>query len=190
MDELLNPPSFILDRSAYNKGSVARNRYGDLHGKIMLLDGRWLQEELIAKGYAFWSGEPGYPPDLRRRLVEAERAASIEKLGIWRHFRIVNANQSEQRYWNGQFIIAKGVVREVYRGASATYINFGDDWRSDFTAAIPSRSRKKFVQGDWTIASLKNRSITVRGFVRFYNGPYLELDFPEQLEIDNMYGGG
>ncbi|MDF2367061.1 hypothetical protein [Sneathiella sp.] len=184
------PPSFRLDVQAFRESGSAQNRYGDLHGKILLADGTWLQERLIAQGYGVWSGAPDYPPALRQRLVQAETGAAIEKLGIWRHIRIVNANQPARQFWNGQFIVAKGLVREVFRGASATYLNFGEDWRNDFTVAIPSRSRKKFEREDWKIADLKNRSVTVRGAVRFYNGPYLELDFPEQLEINDMASEG
>lgn len=185
-----NPPSFKLDVQEFREAGVARNRYGDIHGKILLTDGTWLQEQLVARGFGVWSGAPGYPPALRQRLVQAEKAAEIENLGIWRHFKIVNANRPARQYWNGQFIIAKGIVREVYRGGSATYLNFGEDWRNDFTVAISSRSRKKFGQGDWKIEDLKNRSVIVRGLVRFYNGPYLELDFPEQLEVSDTAGEG
>jgi endonuclease YncB( thermonuclease family) len=182
--------AFTLDTQAFEKLGMAKNRYGDLFGKIVLSDGSWLQERLIAEGYGIWSGAPGYPTELRERLVRAEQGAFLENLGIWRKFKIINANQPERQYWDGQFIIAKGIVREVYRGASATYLNFGEDWKKDFTVAIPSRSRRKFEQGGWTIDDLRNRSITVRGLVRFYNGPYLEIDFPEQLEINEAIGEG
>lgn len=184
------PPTFKLDLTAFQKSGVDQNRYGDLHGQIILSDGQWLQEQLIARGYGLWSGAPDYPPALRDRLVRAEKGAAIEKIGMWRDFKIINANQPARQYWNGQFIIAKGVVRDVYRGVSATYLNFGDDWRDDFTIAIPSRSRKKFERGDWMLTDLRNRSVTVRGRVRFYNGPYLELDFPEQLEIGGVANEG
>lgn len=184
--ESLEPSTFKLDIAAFQRSDVAQSRYGDLHGTIILSDGQWLQEQLIARGYGLWSGAPGYPPDLRDRLVRAEKGAAIEKIGMWRNFKIIDANQPARQFWNGQFIIAEGVVRDVYRGASATYLNFGDDWRNDFTVAISSRSRKKFERKDWTLADLKNRSVSVRGRVRFYNGPYLELDFPEQLEIHGV----
>ena len=186
MQEALGTSSFTLDSQAFRDLGMTENRYDDLLGRILLSDGGWLQEQLIARGYGIWSGAPGYPSELRERLVRAERGAALEKLGIWRKLQIINANQPGRQYWDGQFIVARGVVRDVFRGASATYLNFGEDWRKDFTVAIPARSRKKFRLGDWTIADLKNRSITVRGLVRFYNGPYLELDFPEQLEINNV----
>ncbi len=190
LQQSFEPPSFRLDVQAFQESGGAQNRYGDLHGKIVLANGAWLQEQLIAQGYGVWSGAPDYPPALRQRLVQAEKSAAIEKLGIWRSFKIINANQPTRQFWNGQFIVAKGVIREVFRGASATYLNFGEDWRNDFTVAIPSWSRKKFERGDWKIENLKNRSVTVRGLVRFYNGPYLELDFPEQLEISDAVGEG
>ncbi len=186
----LEPTSFKLDLTAFQQSGAGQNRYGDLQGKILLADGRWLQEQLIFQGYGLWSGAPSYPPALKERLIQAEKSAALEKLGLWRHFEIINANEPAEQFWHGQFIVAKGVVQEVYRRASVTYLNFGEDWRDDFTAAIPSRSRKKFEQDGWKLEDLKNRTVTVRGLVRFYNGPYLELDFPEQLEISEAEDKG
>jgi len=181
-------PRFQLDVSSFQEQGVGENRYGDLHGKILLANDLWLQEELIANGYGFWSGAANYPPNLRRILVRAEHVAEIKRLGLWQRFAIIDANRPPVQRWDGQFVIAQGVVQDVYRSASTTYLNFGQNWREDFTAAIPARSRKKFERQGWKLNDLKNKSITIRGLVRFYNGPYLELEFPEQLEIDEAAG--
>mgnify|MGYP003665796184 FL=1 len=150
----------------------------------------WLEEALIAEGYGWWSGAPGYPLASRQRLIKAEKKAAERKVGLWRQFAVLDANHPPKQYWNGQFIIAKGVVLDVYKGGSTTYLNFGEDWRTDFTAAISSSAWKKIERGDWKLADLKSKSITVRGLVRFYNGPYMELEFPEQLEIEEAAGEG
>ncbi|MEX1035271.1 MAG: thermonuclease family protein [Sneathiella sp.] len=189
LDSLQGQP-FHLETNEFGKTGSLQNRYGDLQGRIMTADGQWLQEILIAEGYGWWSAPPNFPPVFRQRLVMAEKQAAEQRLGLWQEFSVIDANRPPERYWNGQFIIAKGLVRDVYRSSNATYLNFGEDWQNDFTAAIPSSSRKKFERGDWKLADLKSKSVTVRGFVRFYNGPYLELEFPEQLEIEEIVGEG
>ena len=188
--KVLGGTPFTLRRAAFVKKGVAQNRYGDLHGQILLDNGRWLQEELVIRGFGVWSGAANYPTILRERLIAAEKAAALEMVGLWRDFTVIDANRPPRVYWDGQFTVATGIVVDVYRGPSATYLNFGEDWRQDFTVAIPSIARKKFQREGWKLAELKNRSITVRGPVRYYNGPYMELDFPEQLELSEAAGEG
>ena len=186
----LNGLRFSLETGEFRKSGSLHNRYGDLQGRIITADGEWLQEALIAEGYGWWDASPKYPPEFRERLLVAEKRAAERELGLWREFSVLDANQPPNRYWDGQFIIAKGVVLDVYKSSSTTYLNFGEDWRTDFTAAISSTARKKFEHGDWKLADLKSKSVRVRGLVRFYNGPYLELEFPEQLEIQETAGEG
>lgn len=181
---------FVLQTEEFRKSGSLDNRYGDLQGRIITADGLWLEEALIAEGYGQWNAAPGFPMAFRQRLIMAEKKAAERKIGLWRQFAVLDANHPPKQYWNGQFIIAKGVVLDVYKGGSTTYLNFGEDWRTDFTAAISSSARKKFERGDWKLADLKSKSITIRGLVRFYNGPYLELEFPEQLEIEEATGEG
>jgi len=64
-----------------------------------------------------------------------------------------------------------------------TYINFGDDWKRDFTVAISSKYKVNFKGLDWKFLSLENKWIRIRGQLRTYNGPYMELYFPEQIEF-------
>ena len=181
---------FSLEPDEFQSPGSLHNRYGDLQARIITANGVWLQEALIANGYGWWSAPPDYPLAFRQRLIMAEKKAAERKVGLWRQFAVLDANQPPKQYWDGQFIIARGVVLDVYKGASTTYLNFGKDWRTDFTAAISSSARKKFEREDWKLADLKSKSITVRGLVRFYNGPYLELEFPEQLEIEEAAGEG
>lgn len=188
LTEAFDTLPFRLDDAVFCESGIGVNRYGDRQGMILLADGRWLQEELVLRGFGLWNGAASYPLPLRERLIRAEKAAMIEKSGIWRRFSIIDANRPPKAYWKGEFVIAEGTIRDVYRSPSVTYLNFGDDWRTDFTAAIPARARKKFEAGGWKLADLKNRSVTIRGRVRFYNGPYMELDFPEQLEREEVVG--
>ena len=184
IDGVIGGADVRFEASPFEMSGMTKNRYGDRIGVILYGENRWLEEELILRGYAVWSGRAGYPDDLRRRLVAAERMAILEKAGLWRMRTVLDSNNPPKQYWKGQFVIARGVVRDVHKTSARTYLNFGEDWKTDFTAAIPSSVRRKFESGGWKLSELSNKSILIRGFVRFYNGPYLELDFPEQMEIE------
>ncbi|TNE36403.1 MAG: thermonuclease family protein, partial [Alphaproteobacteria bacterium] len=151
--------------------------------------GGWLQEELIRNGLALWSGAALYPPSLRSRLLAAEKEAREERRGLWARFRIFKAEKPIEKKFDGQFVLVEGHILDVYRSAKVTYLNFGDDWRRDFTVAVSSRDRKNFAHESWKFRNLVHSWVLVRGILRFYNGPYLEISFPEQLEITRKADG-
>ncbi len=73
------------------------------------------------------------------------------------------------------------VAAAVVRGR--VYLNFGPDWRTDFTIAIAPRDRRRFTRagllpGDWD-----GRRLRVRGWLKRYNGPMIEATHPEQIEL-------
>ena len=63
------------------------------------------------------------------------------------------------------------------------YLNFGQDWRTDFTFSISPRDRRRFEQQGVDLAGLAGRRVRARGWVTLRNGPLIQLTHPEQLEI-------
>src|SRR5690606_15042414 len=141
-----------FDDSAFLAAGPAVNRYGERLGLFFGADYRSLQEVLIRRGYGVWDGLARLSPGLHGRLGGAERLARKEKAGLWRTRRLIDANNPPAERWRGQFVIARGIVREVARTPARTYLNFGTDWKSDFTVAIPAAARRKFEAGEWTLS--------------------------------------
>jgi hypothetical protein len=73
------------------------------------------------------------------------------------------------------------VTASLNRGRA--YINFGADYRSDFTVTIDPEDMRTFRQARFDIPSLAGRRIRVRGWVEFYNGPEMTLARPEAIEV-------
>src|SRR5690606_13194345 len=96
----------------------------------------------------------------------------------------LDANNPPKTYWRGPFVIARGGLRDVARTPARTYPNFGHDRKTAFTVAISAKPRRKVEAGAWKVSELRDKSIMIRGPVRFYNGPYMEVDFTEQMEIE------
>jgi len=64
-----------------------------------------------------------------------------------------------------------------------TYLNFGADWREDFTVSIDKRAMKLFKKSGFDLLALKNKRIRVRGWLKKFNGPMIEASHPEQIEV-------
>ena len=61
-------------------------------------------------------------------------------------------------------------------------LNFGRDWRSDFTVSVSRQDMKLFRDAGIDIRTLKGRTIRVRGWLFRENGPMIRATHPEQIE--------
>ncbi|MDH5799092.1 MAG: hypothetical protein OEZ19_11040, partial [Paracoccaceae bacterium] len=77
----------------------------------------------------------------------------------------------------------EGRVLDAADVRGTIYLNFGADWRSDFTVKITSRSRKLFEAEGFDFPAMENRTIRVRGWLDEMNGPMIEATHPEQIEL-------
>jgi hypothetical protein len=172
-----------LDQRAFAAAGLARNRYGDLYGVLQTASGQWIQRQWVLQGHAIWRGVGPYPAEERDALLQAEATARRNGAGIWASLQIHPATDFKWPDRPGLMSLVEGRVTAVHRTAGWTYLNFGENWKTDFTAAISSPNRGKFATTGWKIGDLENTWIRMRGYVREYNGPFMELQFPEQVEI-------
>ncbi len=92
--------------------------------------------------------------------------------GEWWKTKAISAEETRSR--SGEFVIVKGRVLSTFQTREDLYLNFGEDYKTDFTVRIPKRAWKQF--GD-----MKGKEIIVRGVLREYNGPMIVADFKEQI---------
>ena len=138
----------------------------------------WLQRELVARGLAVVA-----PPLISREragaLLALERRARLSEPGRWmrRDARTVAADRA--RSVLDRFAIVEGRVLATARGFRSNFVNFGEDWREDFTIYLKrGRISRAFPQG-----TLEGRRVRVRGWVYYSNGPAIELADPLYLEV-------
>ena len=144
--------------------------------------GTWIQGEILRRGmarvYSF--------RDNRAQVAEMlalERKARQAKRGIWRHpFYQIRRADGAQRHI-GSFQLVEGTARAVAVLRKFTYLNFGANWRDDFTIAVPARSRRMFEASAFDLKALQGRRVRVRGWIKSRNGPMIEASHPEQIEI-------
>jgi endonuclease YncB( thermonuclease family) len=169
---------------------VPLDRYGDLVAQVERADGRWLQGALLERGLALVQTRPGEVARAAAMLA-LERSARERRRGLWAVLALGPRDASQLADAIGSFQIVDGRVRRVAPTDDYVYLNFGADWRSDFTIRLRRAELDgRFEQAGLDILALAGRQIEVRGFVLDAGGPLIELSHPEQLQILPQGGAG
>ena len=115
-----------------------------------------------------------------------ETTARLAKLGLWQHaaYQIRRAERPRAllRYRN-TFQIVDGVVRRVSRTNARSYINFGSNWRTDFTAGLAASLARNAEIDGIPINRLAGRALRIRGWVRNRGGPFIAIRSLSQIEL-------
>lgn len=77
--------------------------------------------------------------------------------------------------------IIRGRVHAVTLTKEATYLNFSDDWKKDFTIHIPKQIAKRM--GEQWLKNLKGKTLQVRGYIHAYYGARITLLNPQMMEV-------
>jgi len=117
-------------------------------------------------------------------MLALEAAARAADAGLWADwfFEIRDASRPEGIPVD-RYEIVKGLVTAVAEFDRWVYVNFGDDWRADMTVTVSPHQRAIFREAGMDFAGLEGRTIRVRGWTGWYNGPMIEIDHPEQIEL-------
>ena len=145
-------------------------------------DDIWIQGTLIAEGLARVRTTPENKQQ-SGAMLKLESAARGKKLGLWAlPTNAVLTPDTAKKYTNG-FAIVEGTVYTTAQNKESIFLNFTSDWKTDFSIGVPAKLRREFSKLRIDPMSLKGKKIRVRGWMRDYNGPYIELDHAEQLEM-------
>ncbi len=163
-------------------GGARRDRHGRALAHLHSQDGAWLQGELLRRGlarvYSFRDNRACVA-----EMLALEREARRARRGLWRlGYYAVRSLEDANRHV-GSFQLIEGQVLEVATVRRRAYLNFGEDWRTDFTVAIAPRDRRRFLDEGVDPMGFQGRRVRVRGWLRRYNGPLIEVTHPEQIEL-------
>lgn len=169
-------------------GAEDLDRYGRLSAQVQRDDGLWVQGQLLAGGLARVHPTPSARSRIAEMLaIEAEARAG--RRGLWRlaSMRVQPAEAVDPAAAGLQVI--EGQVLEAERRGDWWYLNFGPDWRRDFTVTIHKRSLPLFAGAGIEPYGLRGTVVRVRGVLQRLNGPMIEALVPEQIEIAGIAGG-
>lgn len=173
----------VLVYQTRDRNAGRKNRMGHHLFHIFLNDsGSWVQGVLVRLGLARVRTDKSNT-ELAQELYKLEDMARKEKLGLWafEDYQIRTPETAEKHI--NSFQIVQGIVVSAARKSNNLYLNFGNDWRKDFTVAISSSDLKRFTQAGMSPLNFNGKEIRVRGWIREYNGAYMEIDHPERIEL-------
>lgn len=145
----------------------------------------WVQQAMLAAGQARVYSLAGNRA-CAAELLAAEAEARGNKSGLWAdsYYAIADAgfpDRIAKRLYSYELV--EGTVKAVAETRNWVFLNFGPDWRRDFTVAIASTHRDAFAESGYTFTGLKGRRIRARGWIERWNGPVIKATHPEQIEL-------
>jgi endonuclease YncB( thermonuclease family) len=165
------------------------DRYGRLLAHVLILGegggAQWLQGVMLAAGRARAYGVPGSYA-CADALLAAEAHARQSRAGLWSNdaYRPRPAHRSRELLrLAGTFQLIEGRVLRATRVKERIYVNFGRDWREDFSLAVApelARSNPAWAAG---LLDLAGRRVRVRGWITRRNGPLIEIEDASQIEV-------
>lgn len=158
------------------------NRFGHSMAHIVIKNGPHLQSLLVSKGVARALGSPDNY-EMNEQLNATESLAIKDQKGVWKDlfFSIKNPDNIE-RFLNS-YQIAEGTIVSAASRSNRIYLNFGEDWKEDFTVSIAPERRKEFSRLNLNPLDWVGKKIRVRGWVEKYNGPYVDILHPSRIEL-------
>ncbi len=164
-------------------GLPEQDRWGRRPARVSLpeLEGLSLNRELVARGLARVRAEDEEDAEARALLL-LEAAAREGRLGLWSSaYFAVRPADAIGLAAQGSFQIVEGVVVDAATTRGGwIYLNFGPDYRTDFTAGAPPETSDAF--DETAMLALPAARVRVRGEIERYNGPFIRLVAAAQVE--------
>ncbi|MCK4912396.1 MAG: thermonuclease family protein [Candidatus Omnitrophica bacterium] len=186
------PQPFSLEAKEFNRKLVEgkniriefdierTDRYGRLLG-YCFIDKTFVNAKLIEQGYAVIST---IPPNVKyvEFFIDAQKKARKKKKGLWGSFPVIDHNQAN-KYIN-QIRSVEGVVVDTYQSAKCLFLNFGQNYKNDFTIVIFNKALSAFTRdGIDPVDFYIGKKVRVSGKIREYNGPEIIVNSPYEIEV-------
>ena len=169
-------------RVALAYGGRRIDRHGRSLAHLLRDDGLWVQAAMLESGmarvYSFRDNRTAV-----EEMLAAERDAREAERGIWAHPFYAVREEADTRALLDSFQLVEGVVLDAAEVRRRIYLNFGPDWRDDFTVSIAPDHVRAFRAAGLEPLDLTGRRIRVRGWLYQRNGPMIDATHPEQIEL-------
>lgn len=167
-------------------GAQAKTLTGNSSAHVLRTDGLWIQRQLLQDGSVFFfrALNNNLNPEM---LLNAEKKARESGKGLWqvKAYQVRNSTHPKAIII-GWFQVVEGQILSAKRVKEHLYLNFGPNWRKDFTLQIPNRFLKQLKLNKQP-SSIEGKYIRVRGWAEWAGGPKIILDAPQNLEILPVY---
>lgn len=163
------------------------DRHGRLPVQVWLATadggrGDWLQGRLLSAGLARVATTLD-SRDLAAEMLRLEAAARAARLGLWadRTYAVLTPDSAAQGLNSFQIVEGRALIAATRRGRG--YLNFAADYRTDFTLGFSPDALRLLEDSGVTLSSYEGVRVRVRGWLRWFNGPFIDVTHPEQIEV-------
>lgn len=163
-------------------GGERVDRHGRLLAQLYRDDGLWLQGHMVEKG---WARVYSFVDNRAcvEELLALEKTARKAGLNIWSHPYYAIRGPLDLADTLDSYQLVEGQVLEVALVRGRAFMNFGRDWKTDFTISLRPETVELFEAEGVDLRAFEGKRVRVRGWVEEYNGPEIEVTHPEQIEI-------
>lgn len=186
------PKSFAEEAKEFNRqmveGKVVRLEFDvekkDKYHRLLaycFADGEMVNAKLLRNGLAMlYTSVPNIKyVDL---LVKSQQQAREDGINLWLPGRIIPQEKAAQ--YIGELASVEGRVLKVKMTNSAVHLNFGRDFRQDFSIVIFKDDLRLFNERKIDLEKdYQGRLVRVSGLVKEYNGPEIIVRHPAQIEV-------
>ena len=190
---LANEAKSFLEEIALNKevrlefGGARKDRHGRVLAHLFILGEKeiWLQKAMVESGFArvYSFADNRFCLD---KLLRAEAIARVERKNIWANdFYKIGFAEQPKKLLNkvDHYELVEGRVMDAKKIGSRIYLNFGANWREDFTIVLEKHALRVFEKSGINVLDYQDMLIRVRGWVENRDGPRIEVTHPEQIEV-------
>lgn len=157
------------------------DRYDRVRGQLFNANA-WVQAELLARGLARVMIAPDRT-ECASELFAVEAKARAARAGIWSNASYAVRSPDNLKRDVGTFQIVQGKVLNASLKNGRAYLNFGGDWKSDFTVTVDPEDMPNFRRTGVDPRDYVGQTIRVRGIVQWLNGPEIEVANPQSVEV-------
>lgn len=179
-DFLLNQDVKVYQTASPKAGR--KNRMGhDIAHIEKKDDGTWVQGMLISLGLARVRTQKNNT-ELNSEMLELEKTARNNEQGLWdiEEYKLLSPETAESKI--GSYQIIEGIVQKVGSSKNTLFLNFGANWRDDFTISLERSIIRELSRSGYNPREWGGQKVRVRGWLESYNGPHIKLDHTERLE--------
>ena len=148
---------------------------------IVMREGININLELLAQGLAVPMLIPPCGRSISIQVLEMAARALKGKKGLYASDEYTVIDHAKAGEYIGKKVVVAGMIRDIHKSEKAVQLNFGVDWRTDFTAVIFRDSLERFGSLDLDLDKFKGRFVFVMGRVKEYNGPEIIVRWPTQI---------
>jgi endonuclease YncB( thermonuclease family) len=163
--------------------STDPDRYDRRHAYVFA-NGVPVAQALLGDGLARAREYPGETGCFAAFLA-AEAPALAAGRGLWAlsQFRPRQADDPSLGDENGLYAVVEGRIDSVGHGTRMTFLDFGRNFRRDFTVMVPQEVAVELAGAGRDPASLAGKRVRVRGVIEESGGPAIVLDSAEAIVV-------